>query len=139
MLLQAPLVVVHRDLQSSNVILREGKPCFIDFQGMRWGPAAYDLASLLGDPYMELPEDVQERLLAYYASRDGDPNDVTRLFWPACLQRLAQALGAFAKLGAVRDTAWFAGYVPPALRMMHRALGHVRGLPHLRAWCDEVV
>lgn len=137
-LLHAPLVVVHRDLQSSNVILRDGKPLFIDFQGMRWGPAAYDIASLLGDPYMELEEGLQVRLLEYYARLSDHPDTVRELFWPASIQRLAQALGAYARLGAVRDTARFAIYIPPAIRMMHRALGHVRGLPHLRAWCDEM-
>lgn len=130
----APLVIVHRDLQSSNVILKNGRPVFIDFQGMRWGPAAYDLASLLADPYMELPEPLQLRLLEFYAARCGDPG-VRELFWPAVIQRLAQALGAFAKLGANRDTSGFADHIPAALRMMHRALSHVRGLPHLRAWC----
>lgn len=133
-LFHAPLVIVHRDLQSSNVILKNGRPVFIDFQGMRWGPAAYDLASLLADPYMELPEALQLRLLEFYAARCGDPT-VRELFWPAVIQRLAQALGAFAKLGANRDTSGFADHIPPALRMMNRALTHVRGLPNLRAWC----
>ena len=132
-LLHAPLVVVHRDLQSSNVILKNGKPFFIDFQGMRWGPAAYDLASLLCDPYMELSEPLQLRLLDYYAKKSSDPA-VRDLFWIAAIQRLAQALGAFAKLGAAHGTHEFAGHIPAALRMMSRALSHVRGLGHLNSW-----
>jgi aminoglycoside/choline kinase family phosphotransferase len=40
-----PPVLVHRDLQSSNVFLRKGAPVLIDFQGMRFGPAAYDAES----------------------------------------------------------------------------------------------
>ena len=132
-LLHAPLVLVHRDLQSSNVILRGGRPHFIDFQGMRWGPAAYDLASLLADPYMELPEPVQLALLDYYAERAGGGDALRALFWPAVVQRLAQALGAFARLGANRDTASFAQHIGPAWRMMARALGHLRGRPALRA------
>lgn len=133
-LLHAPLVVVHRDLQSSNVILKRGRPRFIDFQGMRWGPAAYDLASLLCDPYMELSEPLQLRLLDRYAEKAGDPT-IRDLFWLAAIQRLAQALGAFAKLGAAHGTHEFAGHIPTALRMLSRALSHVQGLPHLRAWC----
>jgi aminoglycoside/choline kinase family phosphotransferase len=135
-LLRAPRVVVHRDLQSTNVILKDGRPCFIDFQGMRWGAAAYDLASLLCDPYMELTEPLQLRLLDFYAAKCGDAT-VRDLFWPAAIQRLAQALGAFAKLGAARETLQFGDHIPAALRMMKRALSHVRGLPHLRAWAEN--
>lgn len=135
-LFHAPLVVVHRDLQSSNVILKNGKPVFIDFQGMRWGPAAYDLASLLADPYMELSEPLQLRLLDYYAARCGDET-VRDMFWLAVIQRLAQALGAFAKLGATKGTEGFANHIPAALRMMRRALSHVKGLPNLRAWVES--
>ena len=54
-LLKTPRVLIHRDLQSSNIILKGGRPFFIDFQGMRFGAAAYDLASLLCDPYVSLP------------------------------------------------------------------------------------
>jgi len=67
-LLDAPRVVVHRDFQSSNVLCRRGRVALIDFQGMRSGPAAYDLASLLCDPYVQLTPDVRQRLLARYAA-----------------------------------------------------------------------
>lgn len=132
-LLHAPRVLVHRDLQSSNVILHGGRPYFIDFQGMRLGPAVYDLASLLADPYMELDEAIQLDLLDYYAQRAGGAAAIHALFWPAVVQRLAQALGAFARLGAQRETASFAQHIDPAWRMMARALGHLRGRPALRA------
>jgi N-acetylmuramate 1-kinase len=49
-----PRVLVHRDFQSQNVIVRDGQACLIDFQGMRPGLAEYDLASLLYDPYVNL-------------------------------------------------------------------------------------
>lgn len=136
-LLRAPLVLVHRDLQSSNVILCRGRPHFIDFQGMRLGPAVYDLASLLADPYMELDEAVQLGLLDYYAARAPDPDGIRALFWPAVVQRLAQALGAFARLGANRDTAAFTQHIAPAWRMMERALRHQPGLPVLRALAEK--
>lgn len=119
----APRALVHRDLQSSNIIFHAGRPFFIDFQGMRFGPAAYDLASLLCDPYVELRMDEQVYLLDYYNHLAGQGGQVPwLLFWQATIQRLAQALGAYAYLSSSRDTAWFARYVPPALRMMRRAL-----------------
>jgi aminoglycoside/choline kinase family phosphotransferase len=51
-----PRVLVHRDFQSQNIIIRNGHAYLIDFQGMRPGLSKYDLASLLYDPYVELSE-----------------------------------------------------------------------------------
>jgi len=130
-LLKAPHVLIHRDMQSSNIVLRKGKAVFIDFQGMRLGPAAYDLASLLCDPYVMLPERVQLRLLRYYASRCGEPEAITGFFWYAAVQRLAQAIGAYGRFTADPATAHFARHIPRALTMMKRALTHLDGLPDL--------
>src|SRR5205085_4555938 len=49
-----PRILVHRDFQSQNIILRSGQAHLIDFQGMRPGLAEYDLASLLFVPYVHL-------------------------------------------------------------------------------------
>ena len=126
-----PRTLVHRDLQSTNVLIHRGQPAFIDFQGMRMGPAVYDLASLLADPYVMLDESMQARLLAHYASRaPGVPADAP-LFWAAAVQRLSQAIGAYARMGRTPATARFAAHIPPALRMIDRALAHLRPLPAL--------
>ena len=61
-----PKALVHRDFQSSNVIWKDGAFKFIDFQGMRLGPAAYDLASLLYDPYVAIGESERRALAALY-------------------------------------------------------------------------
>jgi NDP-sugar pyrophosphorylase family protein/tRNA A-37 threonylcarbamoyl transferase component Bud32 len=115
--------LIHRDLQSSNIIFYRGKPYFIDFQGMRFGLAAYDLASFLCDPYVCLPLDMQLDLLDYYNRRiDAARRVGTTVFWQATVQRLAQALGAYGFLSSKKGTAGFARYIPPALRMLRRAL-----------------
>lgn len=100
-LLRQRPVLVHRDLQSSNILLRRGGHVFIDFQGMRLGAAAYDLASLLCDPYVMMPEEAQMRLLERYLARAPDASAVRGVFWMAAAQRLAQALGAFGRLSAL--------------------------------------
>ena len=61
-----PRVLVHRDFQSQNIIIRNGQAYLIDFQGMRPGLAEYDLASLLYDPYVDLASAERAELIAYY-------------------------------------------------------------------------
>jgi hypothetical protein len=58
--------LVHRDLQSQNVMIREGEPFLIDFQGMRFGSPFYDLGSLLCDPYVIFFDSEQDELLSFY-------------------------------------------------------------------------
>jgi len=138
-LLRAPRVLIHRDLQSSNILLCRGEPVFIDFQGMRLGPAVYDLASLLADPYVSLPEPIQERLLDGCARRSGHASAIRNLFWWAVIERLAQALGAYARLSEQPGMAYFAQHIRPALLMMRRALSRVEKLPALRGWVKTVL
>ena len=60
---EKPKVLVHRDFQSQNVIVRNAQAHLIDFQGMRPGLAEYDLASLLFDPYVSISATEQAELL----------------------------------------------------------------------------
>ncbi len=105
-----PAVLVHRDFQSSNVLYRkDGTPAFIDFQGMRLGPAVYDLASLLYDPYSpNLGEDERAALLRIYGGVSA------RDLALGAVQRLVQSLGAFGRLASVGQPQ-FARHVPRAL------------------------
>jgi len=99
-------VLVHRDFQSSNVLFREdGSFAFIDFQGMRLGAAAYDLASLLYDPYAPLADSDRQALAKLYP--------VNKLAFGA-VQRLVQALGAFGRLASVGQPQ-FERHIPRAL------------------------
>jgi len=132
-------VLVHRDLQSSNILLGQKGWSLIDFQGMRFGPAVYDLASLLCDPYIFIPNAVRERLLSRYAQEADGDSRVLELFWPAVIQRLGQALGAYARLGQSRDTAYFLKHINPALTNMHEALQHAAGFDCLKETIQELV
>jgi len=131
-LLNQPRVLVHRDFQSSNVLWHGGKPYLIDFQGMRAGPAVYDIASLLCDPYVMLDEDAQIELLDYYRNRCSHSRITEDSFWYGAVERLAQALGAFGRLADQPATARFAAYIDPAVVMMHRALSHLKGLDRIK-------
>ncbi len=130
---RAPRVIVHRDLQSSNILINKGEVVLIDFQGMRLGTAAYDLASLLCDPYVNLPDDVREELLEYYLGLVPDGQPVRDLFWIAAVERLSQALGAFGRLGAAPATSYFLKHIPAGIHQLTKALQKVPGLPTLKS------
>src|ERR1700680_1728997 len=64
-LAQMPRVLVHRDFQSQNILVRNSQAYLIDFQGMRPGLAQYDLASLFYDPYVDLTGQERGDLVEY--------------------------------------------------------------------------
>ncbi len=127
-LLALPRVLLHRDFQSSNILLDDKDWSLIDYQGMRLGPAVYDLASLLCDPYIAMAPDLRHRLLRRYARHAAPGSRIIECFWPAAIQRLGQALGAYARLSKLPGTGHFARYIRPALINMDEALQHVPGM-----------
>ena len=133
--------LLHRDLQSSNIHIAGGKIWLIDFQGMRVGPAMYDVASLLADPYVNMPLSLQERLLATYARLSGRRAlRLEKMFWTAAAQRLSQALGAYARLAARPETSHFQRHIIPGLIMLDRAaarLDDCTALREIATWAVE--
>jgi N-acetylmuramate 1-kinase len=131
-----PDVLVHRDLQSSNVLLYRNRAVLIDFQGMRAGPAVYDLASLLYDSYVELTNEQRMRYLGYYlkGAATQQAEQVRRMLPVAGIQRLVQALGAFGRLGANAETARFRLYIPAAKRTLEDLMVETGLCPVLLAW-----
>ena len=122
---------LHRDFQSRNIMLKQGKVRFIDFQGGRSGPLAYDLASLLLDPYTALPHPMQDALVEQYldaltALIPYDRQQFYQEYQVLALQRNLQILGAFAFLSSQRGKPFFAQYISPALSSLH---GLLHGLP----------
>ena len=131
-----PRVLVHRDFQSQNVMINEGAAWLIDFQGMRYGLAQYDLASLLYDPYVALTSDERCELLAFYKKRleqNGTPvdSDFDEIFRWCALQRLMQALGAYGFLGLKKNRPDFLAHTPVALRSLLEVASALDGLAPL--------
>lgn len=127
--LAQPRTLVHRDFQSQNILLTDGVVRLVDVQGMRWGPVAYDAVSLLEDPYVDLPPATVAALLASFPDRLAArgapaPDPDTWRLWTAVttLQRLMQALGAFAFLGEVKGRRGFLAHIPAAHRRLAGAL-----------------
>lgn len=104
--LEQPVVLVHRDYHSRNLMLHGGELVTIDFQDAVTGPLAYDLVSLLRDCYVRWPPgqvtawalDYRQRLVA--ANRPAGDSDTTFLRWFDLigLQRHIKVLGIFARL-----------------------------------------
>jgi len=132
-----PRVLVHRDFQSQNIIVRNSQTYLIDFQGMRPGLAQYDLASLLYDPYVDLSDAEREELLGYYCGGQpsADFRDILRL---CAIQRLMQALGAYGFLGLVKGHKHFLKYIPRAMRSVCEMISNTAGLEKLAAIVSQL-
>ncbi len=123
-----PQVLIHRDFQSQNIHLQDGRVRLVDFQGMRLGPLTYDLVSLLLDPYVALPAELRAGLLDRFAS---DPSgtfsteDIRAMSLAAGLQRIMQALGAYGFLGHVKGKRSFLDHIPAGLTVLREILGEL--------------
>ncbi|MBI5409704.1 MAG: phosphotransferase [Nitrospirae bacterium] len=125
-----PKTVIHRDFQSQNVMVPDdGSLRIIDYQGARMAPPAYDVASLLWDPYYRLEDHVRERLVNYYFRKIEDTFDEEnfRESLRICrLQRHMQALGAYGFLSSVKGKKYFLKYVPEGLRLLKEDIALVK-------------
>ncbi|MGD9236407.1 MAG: sugar phosphate nucleotidyltransferase [Desulfobacterales bacterium] len=137
--------LMHRDFQSRNIMIKNSKLYAIDFQGARMGPLQYDLASLLIDPYVDLPPDMQTQLLAYCLEQLTDQMNVTAAEFRHCyrycrLTRNLQMLGAFAFLTCVKQKPHFEKYIPSAIRTLTANLkqSHPKSLPRLCNLMDSI-
>ena len=130
-----PKALVHRDFQSTNVLWRGGEFRFIDFQGMRLGPAAYDLASLVYDPYVAIPEGDRSELVSLYAKLCGR-KEMEKVLPVAAVQRLVQCLGAYGRLASVGQPQ-FGRHSLPALENLQVAAAKA-GLSAVKALAGEL-
>ena len=117
-----PRVLCHRDFHSRNLMLHEGELYWIDFQDARMGPATYDLASVLRDAYLDVPEELQEDLKERFRQTavPEEPREIfRRRFDLMCVQRNLKALGTFGFMATVRQNPVYLPYIP-------RTLAHAR-------------
>jgi aminoglycoside/choline kinase family phosphotransferase len=123
---------LYRDFQSRNVMLRDGEPWFIDYQGGRRGALPYDVASLLYDAKADLPESLRERLLSHYVDALSEHAEIDRGTFETAYRgyvvvRILQALGAYGYRGFFERKPRFLRSVPYAARNLEGILD--RGLP----------
>lgn len=109
--------LVHRDFQSQNLIIRDEKVYFIDFQGLRLGRQEYDLASFLYDPYMDHSADEREQLLDLWEDVTEE-RPIDSILRDCAIQRLMQVVGAFANIILNQNNDWYKPYLPIAARTL---------------------
>ncbi len=122
---------LHRDFQSRNIMITGKKIGILDWQGGRLGPLAYDLASLLIDPYTRLPVPEEESIYSMYCQllRRKHPDRLAsfeKTFPYLAIQRNLQILGAFSFLSRVRGKTYFEDYIPGALESLRHLLEAVK-------------
>ena len=132
--------LVHRDLQSQNVMIFGEEPFLIDFQGMRFGSRFYDLGSLLCDPYVHFSGSERMELLSFYyelSHTEAGWDNFQNAFWEASAQRLMQALGAYGFLGLTKGLKDYLTHVPAGLQNLRTAAENAGNLPILLEICER--
>jgi len=121
---------LYRDFQSRNIVLRDGQPFFVDYQGGRKGALQYDVASLLFDAKADLPPELRQELLDHYLDAlssyvNVDREAFMRHYYAYVYVRILQALGAYGFRGFYERKQHFLQSVPFAMKNLRWLLHHV--------------
>ncbi len=123
-----PMVLVHRDYHSRNLMLKDGEQVVIDFQDARMGSPIYDLVSILEDSYYDITEQNRTRLKEYYfhsffqqySAKDFKHFEyVYDLF---CIQRVYKAIGSFSYIYADRKDIRYLKHIGFAFEKLRKTL-----------------
>ncbi len=135
-----PKAFCHRDFQSSNITILGDDVRIIDFQSAKYGPLEYDLASLLWDSRVELPNPTKGKLVQIYIDTLAEigyliePQEFKGNLFLAGVSRNMQSLGAYCFLSRVKGKKQFEKLIPPAeknLRELIEETGILRKLKDL--------
>lgn len=128
---------MYRDFQSRNVMIKDEKPYFIDFQGGRKGPLYYDVASFLWQAKAKYSDELREELLQEYLTAlqelmPVDEADFRNQLKHYVLFRTLQVLGAYGFRGYFEKKPHFLQSIPFALENLRIILrGEIEGYPYL--------
>ena len=135
---------MYRDFQSRNVMIKEGKPYFIDFQGGRRGPVYYDVASFTGQAKANFPDSVKNELIRAYLDALKPYCDISEDVFCEKLRlfsffRTLQVLGAYGFRGYIEQKSHFVQSIPFAIKQLCALLPTITQTPYLASVLDEVV
>jgi aminoglycoside/choline kinase family phosphotransferase len=118
-----PYVLCHRDYHGQNIHILNDQIFIIDYQDLRMGPDAYDLASLLRDRGVAriLGDDTELELMDYYAGKiSGGP--LRSRYFETLLQRSIKIIGTFSRQPIERGRLHYLEFIPPTLESVERCL-----------------
>lgn len=135
-----PRVLAHRDYHARNLMMRGGQLFIIDHQDARMGPASYDLASLLYDPYMSLGSDLTQEMIERFIELkeasltplkdvDGFRAELNMMI----VQRMLKAIGTYSYQAAAMNNTAYVDYIEPALE---RSLAAIREIDRFHSTRD---
>ena len=135
---------MYRDFQARNIMLREDKPYFIDFQGGRKGPVLYDLVSFVWQARAAYPADIKEELVNLYLDELQkyldiilDREKAMANLGKMLLFRTLQVLGAYGFRGRVERKTHFLTSIPAAIDNLDMLLKATHDKPgECGAWLD---
>jgi aminoglycoside/choline kinase family phosphotransferase len=138
---------MYRDFQARNIMVKDNKPYFIDFQGGRRGPLQYDVASLLFQAKAQLPDTLRVSLLEYYCDCleefiAFDRDQFKENYYGFVLLRTLQVLGAYGFKGFYQRKEHFLQSIPFALKNLENWLSSVHfplELPELRKVLKAII
>ena len=145
---------MYRDFQSRNVMIRDGEPWLIDFQGGRRGPFYYDIASFLWQAKANLPDSLRQELLGHYLEVLQEYYPIAADEFMKCLRhfvlfRTLQVLGAYGFRGYFEKKPHFMQSVPYAIANLRALLSEpyeeypymtelLRKLVDMKQFTDEI-
>ena len=136
-------VFLYRDFQSRNVMLKDGKPFFIDFQGGRRGPIYYDVASFVGQARAKYTPQAVDAMVGAYIDALGEYKCVDKGHFIDMLQlfrifRLLQNLGAYGYRGLFERKKAFVESIPAALSQLDELLSASGRFPYMGKLVREI-
>ena len=135
---------LYRDFNARNVMVRDGEPYFIDFQGGRRGPVHYDVASFVYHSRAGYSEELKSRMLDSYLAALSEYVTVERDRFVASLRkfrlfRLLQVLGAYGFRGLVEQKANFVTSIPAAIADLRSLLDEpLERYPYMNEVLDQL-
>lgn len=118
---------IHRDFQSRNILIHDGKSFLIDYQGGRKGPLQYDVVSLLFQVKAQLSDDIKDELLNFYLEELSQTISLNKkhflkYYYPYALMRLMQVMGAYGYRGLYEKKSHFIESIPYAIKVLRSVL-----------------
>ena len=129
-----PYILCHRDYHGQNLQLLNSELYLIDYQDLRMGPDAYDLASLLRDRGVAriLGDDAELELLEHYRALRNADEGLRPRYFETLLQRSIKILGTFSKQPITRGRMHYLEFIPPTLESIRRCLDELPAYARLR-------